>query len=363
MRAARLHTPGAAFKVDDVPRPVPGPGDVLVEVHSCGVVPNMNAVFSGKYWHHLPPLPASVGLDVAGVVVECGSDVSEFSPGDRVYVNPWLSCGACHYCHNESPLLCLSAAFQGYFGFSESSSELLLRYPYGGFSEFVTAAAQRLVRLPDSVSFDHAARLGYIGTAYSALRSGGVGPGSQIAVLGVTGTLGVAATLLALGMGATSILGIGRNRELLAKIEQLSPRRIETMALDTEPLDDWLRDHSEGLGVDAAIDCSGRGTDPEVSEALVRGLKRGGTCVFIGAQTGTLALEPTRFIMDQVSFTGSMWFSDAEAHDLVTMAAEGVLDLSTLETRAFPLEEVNDALEAVTSRLGGFTNVVVHPRT
>ncbi|RYE41402.1 MAG: alcohol dehydrogenase [Hyphomicrobiales bacterium] len=362
MRAARLHTPGAALQIDDVPRPVPAPGDVLVEVHACGVVPNMNAVFSGKYWHQLPPFPAAVGLDAAGVVVECGSGVTEFRPGDRVYVNPWLSCGACYYCRTESPLSCTSAAFAGYFGFFETSRELLLRYPYGGLSEFVTAATHRLVRLPDAVSFDHAARMGYIGTSYSALKAGGVGPGSRVGLLGVTGTLGVAATLLALGMGASKILGIGRNREVLEQVANLSAERVETTTLDSGPLDEWLRDRTGGLGVDVAIDCSGRGTEPEVNEALVRGLKRGGRCVYIGAQTSPIAIEPTRFVMDRLSFCGSMWFSDAEAHDLIAMAAAGSLDLSTITTHAFPLEKVNDALEAVASKLGGFTNVVVHPR-
>ena len=72
MRAARLHEPGKPMRVDQVDRPQPRPSDVLVQVKACGVIPNMNAVFSGRYWHHLPPLPAIVGLDAAGVVAEVG---------------------------------------------------------------------------------------------------------------------------------------------------------------------------------------------------------------------------------------------------------------------------------------------------
>jgi alcohol dehydrogenase len=364
MRAARLHVPGAPLEVDVVPRPTPAPGDVLIEVHACGVVPNMNAVFSGEYWHTLPPLPASVGLDVAGVVAQCGDGVTEFKPGDRVYVNPWLNCGGCFYCCNDSPLLCSSAAFQGYFGFSETSRDLLKRYPFGGFSEFVTAASQRLVRLPEQLSFDHAARLGYIGTAYSAFRRGRVGPGSTVGVLGVTGTLGVASTLLALGMGATEILGVGRNLEVLAQVKSLSPSRIQALVLGSAPLDEWLRDRSAGhLGVDVAVDCSGRGTTPDVTESLVRGLKRGGTCVFIGAQTSTVALEPTRFIVDALTFTASKWFTKSEIHQLVAMLAAGIVDLGAITVETFSLDAVNDALAAVASGLGGFTNVVVRPQT
>ena len=91
--------------------------DVLVRVKACGIIPNMNAIFSGRLWNHLPPLPASVGLDAAGVIAKAGSEVTDVAVGDRVYVNPWLSCGMCSYCRTGEPMLCSAAAFQGYFGF------------------------------------------------------------------------------------------------------------------------------------------------------------------------------------------------------------------------------------------------------
>ena len=60
MRAARLHEPGQPLRIDNVARPKPRANDVLIQVKSCGVIPNMNAIFSGRLWNHLPPLPASV---------------------------------------------------------------------------------------------------------------------------------------------------------------------------------------------------------------------------------------------------------------------------------------------------------------
>src|SRR6516162_7721757 len=93
MRTARLHEPGQPLRIDEVEIPQPGPRDVLVEVRACGIIPNMNAIFSGKLWNQLPPLPASVGLDAAGVIAEVGEAVTEVRVGQRVYVNPWLACG------------------------------------------------------------------------------------------------------------------------------------------------------------------------------------------------------------------------------------------------------------------------------
>src|SRR5215510_9447494 len=117
MRSARLHEPGQPLRVDTVEMPEPRPRDVLVQVKACGIIPNMNAIFSGQLWNHLPPLPASVGLDAAGVVAKVGGKVTDVAVGDRVYVNPWLSCGMCSYCRAGEPMLCSAAAFQGYFGF------------------------------------------------------------------------------------------------------------------------------------------------------------------------------------------------------------------------------------------------------
>ena len=61
MRAARLHQPGQPFKIDSVAIPSIADDEVLVKVEACGVISNMNAVFSGKYWYHLPPMPAGIG--------------------------------------------------------------------------------------------------------------------------------------------------------------------------------------------------------------------------------------------------------------------------------------------------------------
>jgi D-arabinose 1-dehydrogenase-like Zn-dependent alcohol dehydrogenase len=360
MRAARLHEPGKPLRIDEVERPQPRAGDVLIEVKSCGVIPNMNAIFSGTLWNHLPPLPASVGLDAAGVVVEVGNDVTGVRVGDRAYVNPWLSCGSCAYCRSGEPMLCSSAAFQGYFGFFKHSLRVLEAYPYGGFSEYMTASASRLVLLPPEVDFNHAARFGYIGTSFAALRAGRVGAGTWVAINGITGTLGVAATLLALGMGATRILGFGRNRELLKQLKMLAPNRIDTLALGEASIADWLRERTEGLGVDVLIDCSARAASATTTLEALNGLKRGGRAVNIGALTEPLAIQPIQYMTSRLHFQGSNWFTTGEGQLMADMVRAGVLDLSSIKSQAFPLDQVNQALDAIKQRPGGFTNIVVN---
>lgn len=361
IRAARLHVPGEPFRVDRIARPQPRPQDALVQVKACGIIPNMNAIVSGKLWHHLPKMPAIMGLDAAGIVVKAPEGRSAIAVGDRVYVNPFLACGVCSFCRGGTPLLCADAALRGYFGFSPQGAALLADYPYGGLCEYITAAPDSLVKLPTAVTFEQGARFGYLGTSFAALRRGSVGAGSWIAINGVTGTLGVGAVLLALAMGATRILGWGRSRPVLERLKNLAPRRVDTLALGDQPIADWVRARTDGIGVDVLIDCTGRGGPAAPMLEALNAVKRGGITVNVGALAETLPINPTQFMTSAMRYTGSNWFTNAEAALMADMVQTGALDLSPWEPRIYPLEQTNQALADIKERPGGFVNMVVAP--
>lgn len=235
MRAARMHSVGGPMSIDTIPVPKPGSTDVLVQVKACGMVPNLGNVLANwtKWFPHLPlpKLPAIFGLDPAGVVVEVGAQVIGVKAGQRVYVNPLRSCGACQMCQAGEHTRCRYFTFNGYFGFGPDAQKIYDLYPYGGFCEFMTAPQYALVKLPDSVTFEQAARFGYLGTSYAAMKKANAVAGQAMLVDGISGTLGLGAALLGLAMGMTRILGTGRNRELLERVKALVPDRIEVHAL------------------------------------------------------------------------------------------------------------------------------------
>src|SRR3984893_15613317 len=105
MRAARMHAVGGPMSIDTIPVPKPGSTDVLVQVKTCGMVPNLGNVLANwtKWFPHLPlpKLPAIFGLDPAGVVAQVGSQVQSIRKGDRVYVNPARGCGSCRPCRSS----------------------------------------------------------------------------------------------------------------------------------------------------------------------------------------------------------------------------------------------------------------------
>ena len=226
MRVARLYEYGGPMVLESAPRPSPRPTDALIRVRACGVVPNLTNVL--KHWRDwfpelpLPELPASFGLDVAGEIAELGEIVQNFRIGDRVYVTPGLFCGSCPACRAGDTINCENFTFRGYFGFGPQSQRQFDAYPHGGMGEYITAPQHNLVQIPDNLSFEKAARFGYLGTAYAALRKAGAGPGRTILVNGTTGVLGLGAVLIALGLGVTRILGVARDRERLARVKALA---------------------------------------------------------------------------------------------------------------------------------------------
>lgn len=366
MRVARMHAAGDPLSIDELPVPTPRSTDVLIEVKACGIVPNLGNVLNNisTWFPHLtmPELPAIFGLDAAGVVVAKGEQVHGVELGQRVYVNPARYCGGCRSCRAGDPVSCAYYTFNGYFGFSPLSQKMFEDYPYGGLGEYMTAPQYSLVTLPDSVSFETAARWGYLGTGYRALRRAEAGPHSTLLVNGASGTLGLGVVLFALALGVRKIFGTGRDRELLAQVEALAPGRIHTHSLDDEvSVADWVRSETDGAGVSIVIDALGPGAPQASLLGAFQALGRGGSFVDIGAVGGDIPVNLHEVMDRNQTLHGSLWFTPADGQEMADLAEVGAVDLSVLEHERFPLSDVNTALAVFKNRNGGFSNYVVIP--
>lgn len=364
MRAARLHEVASPFTIDEITVPEPTGTDVLVRVRACGIVPNLkNVVTHYPEWFPflpLPRLPAIYGLDPAGEIAAVGPDVQHLEVGQRVYVNPLRACGSCRPCRDGKMIACRALVFAGYFGFVDGAQSMFDRYPWGGLGEYMIAPSSSLVSLPDTVTFEQAARFGYLGTAYGALRRANVGPHTSVLINGATGTIGVGAILLCLAMGVPKILAVARNEEILARLQALDPRRIFVHSNHHGPCTEWARQLTEGDGVDVVIEALGPGAPPQATLDAFHAVSRAGTLVTVGGMDEKLPFDPIWLMCNQISYLGSCWFSTQQGHDMANMAGSGALDLSPLENICFPLEQVNEALDAARHRSdGGMQNVVV----
>ena len=365
MIAARLHAPSTPLRLDTVPLPEPRLGEVLIQVKACNLVPNLKNVLGD--WERLfpylplPKLPAIFGLDAAGVVAETGPGVLAIRQGDRVYVNPGRGCGSCKACRTGDIVACESYSYQGYFGRGPQSQRILELYPYGGMAEYMIAPQWALVKLPENVSFEAGARFGYLGTAYTALRKAGVGPAKSVLINGIGGTLGLGGALLALAMGATRILGTGRNRVLLERVKALAPKRIEVFSVHDGSVKDWAFSLTEGEGVDAVIDTLPPRTPSQAVMEALRALRVGGKAVDVGGSSEALVLDGYWLKQRNITLAGARGSTTQDGEDIAEMARAGTLDLGVFEHRRFPLAQVNEAVAATGDGSGGFSNFVVIP--
>ncbi len=365
MRAARLHHLGEPLVIEQIPVPEVRPTDVRVKVAACRHVPDVPVVLANRQARSpqlpLPTLPAVFGMDATGTVDAVGGLVQNFEPGDRVYVNPGVGCGACRSCRADRANECRDFTLLGWFGFGSASRRQFAAYPIGGLAQYVLAPESNLIRLPDTVTFEQAARFGYLGTAFAALKRSRAGPGSTLIIDGATGTMGVGAVLNALALNVGRILATARNKTLLSRVKALAPERIEIWSLDEGPAGAWIKDRTQGFGAQAALNCLGPGSSGDTITDTLYSLCRGGRFVNIGGTGGAIPIDLFRLMAAQIDIVGSSWFVTSQAQEMADLAALGRLDLSVFEHQRFALHDINSAAANHPVRNGGFTNLVVVP--
>lgn len=262
------------LKIEDVPDPKPGPGDVLVRIKAAGVNSKDIWARSGPPGGKAPfpwkprPFPYITGGDGAGVVEEVGEGVEGFRPGDRVGINPILYCGRCAYCLAGEQSLCFDYKIFG-------------DHRPGAFAELTTIPQQNLIALPDHVSFEDAAVLpACYTTAWRGLMTAGqLQAGQDLLVVGASGGVGTAALVLGNYAGARVFALVG-DAEKARKAEALGAIPIDRSA--HPKFSERVLALTDGLGVHVASDPVGAATWPET----IRSLRRLGKMVICGASGG-----------------------------------------------------------------------------
>ncbi len=270
----RRHGGLEVLNIEDVPVPSPDAGEVRIRVRACALnnmdiwgragPPGGRPVFP---WRERR-FPITTGGDVAGEVDEVGPGVEGWKLGDRVVVNPILSCGACEFCLAGEQTMCLSYRIFG-------------EHTPGGLAEYTVAPARNLLRVPDGVPFEKAAVPAAYCTAWRMLiTAGGLRAGEDVLVVGASGGVGTAAMLIARMAGARRVFAVVGGRDKATK----------TSALGATPIDhrehpawsDQVLAATDGAGVHLAADPVGAPTWVQT----IRSLRRGGRMTICGASGG-----------------------------------------------------------------------------
>ena len=247
MKAVVLRRPGASdvMQLETVPDPAPGSKDLIIKVAACGICSHDVAVRNGTLKRGIE-LPCICGHEVAGTIVEVGSDVTQFRVGDRVATaQRYHICGHCRYCRTGREPLCAEAQFLGDAGLN------------GGYAEFVAVESDNAAIVPEGVRLEEASIAACaIGTVLHALREvGRVGIGETVLVTGAGGGLGIHAVQLARSAGAF-VLGQTTSAE---KVERIRSAGAHEVVLAGRGVDfaDQVKDLTSGQGTDIVIDTVG----------------------------------------------------------------------------------------------------------
>ena len=330
MKASVLHkfcTPPVFEEVDD---PVCGPNSVVIELKACGVCRSDHHAWSGN--DSDVKLPHIMGHELAGIIVETGSNIKKFFIGDPVTVPFILGCGLCSDCQTGNSTICDR---QETIGFT-------IR---GGFAQFVEIcfADFNLVRLPSSLGFETAAAMGCrVTTAYRALTDrASLLPGEWLAIYGCGG-VGTSAIMIAKALGA-KVIGIDINSLALQKAKEVGA----DIVLDPTKFNNiWqeVRELTKG-GVDVSLDALGI----EVTfQNSLRSLRKLGRHIQIGMPTSsnTIVSLPLLELLysRQLKIIGTRGMAASGFSSLMTMINNGSINIDSLITRKLKLSQVPEAM-------------------
>lgn len=326
MSAVRYHGPGESFRLEEVPRPEPGPGEVRVRVGAAGVCHTELHFESGVL--DLGVAPVTMGHEIAGTVDAVGADVGGREEGDRVVLYYYHGCGDCPWCRQGEENLCRRPRHQ--YGFVSD----------GGYAEHVCVPAPNAVPLPDALSFEEAAPLACSATTgIHACNVAGLEEGETAVVYGV-GAVGFGLVQVADLCGAR-VLGVGRTPEKLDRALDLGADHVVDATEVTE-VADAVREWTDGKGAEVVFELVGT---EETMRPSTEMLSRKGRLVFVGYSEDAYTVHPVELVVGEVEVTGSVGNTREELEEAVRLAAEG--ELETTVDRSLPLERWEEALEAV----------------
>ena len=320
MRAAVLHEAGppTAFSLEDAPEPEVGRGDVLVRVKACGVSYRDVVERNGTYKRDVK-FPLIIGLEISGVVEQCGEDVASLKPGDHVCSKAFSSCGRCKYCRTERETTCLN------------------RKPVrGGYAEYVSLPEDAFVAFPPSLPFEVACTLGAgAGVALNAVRdTAGTTIGDRVLVTGASGGVGLPAVQLAKLAGA-EVIALTRST---AKRELLERSGADHVVVFSGDFSSDVRALTDGEGADVIIDTVGS----RVFDAAYNSLALHGRYAFVGQLFGEeISINPARIFFKRARLLGVGSVSRAQLADAINLASAGKVKPEI--GRIMPLDEIGEA--------------------
>lgn len=334
MRAAVFHGK-EDLRVEDVPEPTPGPGQVKVQIRYAGICgsdvhtyfyPESNP-FDMETPHPLTGahLPQILGHELGGTIVELGEGVTDVKVGDRAAVFPIVAtCGECTSCRSGVPMTCRLMASLGTNAHG------------GGLSEYVVVDTGQLHLIPESLELRMATLVEPMAVGWHAMERSGIQAGGTALLMGA-GPIGIGAWNALRARGVEKLLVSEPNAERRATIEALGAQVIDPTSEDLAAAVAKLTD---GEGMQVVIDAAGA---PAAFTSGIASLAPRGRMVVVASYERTVEMLPTDLMIGEREIVGAVGFQPADWDGIIAAMAEGGYDTTGwVEER--PLDDVVEAL-------------------
>lgn len=359
MKAIVLERIGAPLVLLDVPPPVLGTGEIIIDVFADRVLPYANEVFSGQraYPYDLPAVP---GLCPIGRVKALGHDATKLQVGDWVICDPTVRSrdGA------ESPDILL----QGLIAPSPGARRLQAWVGNGGWAEQVRVPTENVTPLGavDVANATQWCALGSLLVPFGGLLAIDLRAGDTVLIHGATGSFGSAGVAVALAMGAGCVVAPGRNRAMLADLQRRFGNRVRTVVLSGEHAADLAAMQAAAPGpIDCVLDLMPPSAPASAVRSAVMTVRPNGRVVLMGGvgMGGGKDLElPYAWLMrNNISIRGQWMYLPSAPARMVAMVRAGLLDLGHFALTEFPLAQATEAVAHAAATAGPFQMTVLRP--
>jgi L-iditol 2-dehydrogenase len=336
-------------RVETIPVPEIGAGEVLVKIHTCGICgTDLKKIHTGSH-----DAPRIFGHEMAGTIVRAGEGVRGFAVGDRVMAYHHIPCGECYYCRKLTFAQCEVYKKVGCTaGFAPSG---------GGFAEYIRVmdwiVRRGLVKIPDEIPFEQAAFIEPVNTCFKAIQLLNLNPDETVLVIG-QGPIGILLAALARKAGTTVLTS-----DLYTERHAVAAKFGLDHPLDArEDVAAAAKAATEGRGADVALLAVGGNALIKVAMDAIR--PGGRVVLFAQTQHGEAPFDPASVCMDEKTLMGSYSSSvsfNEDVNRLVFDSYRTGFDLTNLISHRFSLEDAVAAIELASHPQADSMKIVIQP--
>ncbi len=325
MRMARWYAP-EEIRLDEVPVPRPGAGEVLVKIGAALTCGTDFKTFKRGHPRLIKEIPGPFGHEMAGTIAAVGAGVARFQPGDRVAVGNSAPCFQCFYCQRKAYSLCED-----------------LQFLNGAYADYILVPSRiaevNLYKIPPQLPFSVAALAEPLACVLNAFEKVGPQVGETLALLGA-GPMGVLFAQLARLRGM-SLVALGRDRQKLENLRRFGATEVVSLTQDDNPLDKAKQLLNEGRGADCVIEAVGL---PEMWELACSLSRPGGrVCFYGGCAKGTeVKLDTYRVHYEELQLFGVFHHTPAYFQRAVEYLVSGKIQAAGLVVGEYRLDQIHE---------------------